>query len=95
MAEDTGCSERRLIGQFTVGISCERSAPLAEKNAAARHHVLRSLINLHNEHPIYSHGDYSDEVFLFIIYRQSLGARGSVVVKALSYKSEGRGIASR
>jgi hypothetical protein len=25
---------------------------LDEKNAAARHHVLRSLISLHNEHPI-------------------------------------------
>jgi hypothetical protein len=35
---------------FTVGTSCERAAPLAEKNAAARHHVLRSLISLHNEH---------------------------------------------
>jgi hypothetical protein len=37
---------------FTVGTSCERAAPLAEKNAAARHHVLRSLISLHNEHRI-------------------------------------------
>jgi hypothetical protein len=37
---------------FTVGTSCERAAPFAEKNAAARHHVLRSLISLHNEHPI-------------------------------------------
>jgi hypothetical protein len=26
---------------------------------------------------------------------RAMGARGSVVVKALSYKSEGRGIASR
>jgi hypothetical protein len=38
---------------FTVGISCERAAPLAEKNAAALHHVLGSLISLHNEHPIF------------------------------------------
>jgi hypothetical protein len=37
---------------FTVLISCERAAPPAEKNAAARHHVLRSLISLHNEHPV-------------------------------------------
>jgi hypothetical protein len=36
--------------QFAVGTSCERAAPLAEKNAAAWHHVLRSLISLHNEH---------------------------------------------
>jgi hypothetical protein len=26
---------------FTVGMSCERAAPLAEKNAAARHHVAK------------------------------------------------------
>jgi hypothetical protein len=37
---------------FTVEISSERAAPLAEKNAAARHHLLRSLISLHNEHPM-------------------------------------------
>jgi hypothetical protein len=37
---------------FTVGTSCERAAPLAEKNAAALHHVLRSLISLHNEHRV-------------------------------------------
>jgi hypothetical protein len=37
---------------FTVGTSCERAAPLAEKNVAARHHVLRSLISLHNEHRV-------------------------------------------
>jgi hypothetical protein len=28
---------------------------LDEKNDAARHHVPRSLINLYNEHPIYTH----------------------------------------
>jgi hypothetical protein len=39
--------------RFTVGTSCERVAPLAEKNAAARHHVLRSPISLHDEHPVY------------------------------------------
>jgi hypothetical protein len=39
---------------FTVGTSCERAAPLAEKNASARHHVLRSLISLHNEHRVVS-----------------------------------------
>jgi hypothetical protein len=33
-------------------ISCERAAPLAEKNAALRHHVLRSLISLHIEHRV-------------------------------------------
>jgi hypothetical protein len=37
---------------FTVGTSCERAAPLAEKNAAAQPHVLRSLISLHNEHRV-------------------------------------------
>jgi hypothetical protein len=31
---------------FTVGTSYERAVWLAEKNAAARHHVLRSLISL-------------------------------------------------
>jgi hypothetical protein len=36
--------------EWTVGTSCERAAPLAEKNAAVRHPVLRSLISLHNEH---------------------------------------------
>jgi hypothetical protein len=39
---------------FTVGTSCERAASLAEKNAAARHHVLRSLISLYYEHRVYS-----------------------------------------
>jgi hypothetical protein len=39
---------------FTVGISCKRAAPLAERNAAARHPVLRCLIKLHSEHPIAS-----------------------------------------
>jgi hypothetical protein len=29
------------------------AAPLVEQNAIAWHHVLRSLISLHNEHPIY------------------------------------------
>jgi hypothetical protein len=37
---------------FNVGTSCERAAPLAEKNAAARHHVLRSMISLHNEYRV-------------------------------------------
>jgi hypothetical protein len=31
---------------FTIGTSCERAAPLAEKNTAPRHHALRSLISL-------------------------------------------------
>jgi hypothetical protein len=44
---------------FTVVISCERAAPLAEKNAAALYHLL-SLITLHNEHPIeYVAADHS------------------------------------
>jgi hypothetical protein len=48
-----GCSELRLIAQhFTVGTSCERAAPLVEKNAAAWHHILRSVISLHNEHRV-------------------------------------------
>jgi hypothetical protein len=38
---------------FTVGTSCERAAPLAEENVGARHHVLRSLISLHNEYRVY------------------------------------------
>jgi hypothetical protein len=42
--------------------SCERAAPLAEKNAAARHRVLRSLISLHNEHRV-----YKEEVLRFFI----------------------------
>jgi hypothetical protein len=37
---------------LTIRVSCERATPLAEKNFAARHHVLRSLISLHNEHSI-------------------------------------------
>jgi hypothetical protein len=43
-----GRSERRLTGHshFTVGTSCERAAPLAEKNAAARHHVLKSSVDV-------------------------------------------------
>jgi hypothetical protein len=40
---------------FTAGASCERAAPLAEKNVAARHHVLRSLISLHSEHRVDLH----------------------------------------
>jgi hypothetical protein len=37
---------------FTVGTSSERAAPLAEQNAAARHHVLRSL---HEEHRVFNY----------------------------------------
>jgi hypothetical protein len=33
-------------------LPAKKSAPFAEKNAAARHHVLRSLISLHNEHRV-------------------------------------------
>jgi hypothetical protein len=36
--------------RFTVGTSCERAAPLGEKHATARHHVLRSPISLNSEH---------------------------------------------
>jgi hypothetical protein len=62
---------------FTVGISCEGAAPHAEKNAAVRHHVLRSLISLHNKHPIFlSHkAEFSVLVtvrtFLFVSYTSS------------------------
>jgi hypothetical protein len=61
---------------FIVGISCERAASLAEENVAARHHVLRSLISLHNAHSIFvkkensqvlsilGAGRYSEEVFI-------------------------------
>jgi hypothetical protein len=38
---------------FTFGTSCERAGPLAEKNAAARHHVLRRLISMLNERRVY------------------------------------------
>jgi hypothetical protein len=38
---------------FTAGTCCERAAPLADRNAAARHHVLRTLISLHNEHRVF------------------------------------------
>jgi hypothetical protein len=31
---------------FTVGTSCERAAPLAEKNAAVQHHVLGSSVDV-------------------------------------------------
>jgi hypothetical protein len=34
---------------FTVRSSGERAAPLAEKNAAERHHILRSLISLNTK----------------------------------------------
>jgi hypothetical protein len=33
-------------------LPCERAAPLAEKNTARRHHILKSLAGLHNEHRI-------------------------------------------
>jgi hypothetical protein len=42
----------RVFG-CTVGTSSESAAPLAEKNAAARHYALRSLMSLHNEHRVY------------------------------------------
>jgi hypothetical protein len=47
---------------FTVATSCERAAPLAEKNSTARHHVLRSLIRLYNEHLGYLHSFLSSAV---------------------------------
>jgi hypothetical protein len=51
-----GCSKRRLNEHsFYRRTSYERAAPLAEKNAAARHHVLISLISLHNEHRVLLH----------------------------------------
>jgi hypothetical protein len=49
---------------FIVGTSRERAAPLAEKIAAARHHVLRSLISLHNEHRVYGFGVLSKKKIL-------------------------------
>jgi hypothetical protein len=42
---------------FSDGTSCEIAASLAEKNAAAWHHVLRSLKSLHDEHRV-SFGKY-------------------------------------
>jgi hypothetical protein len=44
---------------FTFGNSSERAVSLAEKNAAARYNVLRSLISLHNEHRV--------RMYIFII----------------------------
>jgi hypothetical protein len=38
---------------FTVEISCERTAPPSEKNFAPRHHLLRGLLSLHNEHSVF------------------------------------------
>jgi hypothetical protein len=38
---------------FSLPTSRERAGPLAEKNAAGRHHVLRILISLHSEHRVY------------------------------------------
>jgi hypothetical protein len=49
---------------FTIGTSCERAAPLAQKNAAARHRALKNLINLHNEHRVHYHGKVTQEIFL-------------------------------
>jgi hypothetical protein len=40
---------------------------LGKKNAAARHHVPRSLISLHNEHSIYS----------LLTYEQCMGQEGN------------------
>jgi hypothetical protein len=49
----SGVQRRRFIGySFYLWNFCERAVPLAEKNAAVRHHVLRSLISLHKEHCI-------------------------------------------
>jgi hypothetical protein len=53
---------------FTVVISCERAASLAEKNSAARHHVLRRLINLHNEHPICIFCKFNKNIWTIILF---------------------------
>jgi hypothetical protein len=37
---------------FTVGISCESASPLAEENAAAHHHVPRTLKSLQDERQV-------------------------------------------
>jgi hypothetical protein len=50
---------------FTVGTSCERAASLAEKNAAARHYVLRSL---HNEHRVFRVVSERTFQLLFTVY---------------------------
>jgi hypothetical protein len=46
-----GCSERRLIGHsFYRRNFLRKSCATRRGNSAAQHHVLRSLISLHNEH---------------------------------------------
>jgi hypothetical protein len=51
-SNSTGCSERRLIGHsfYRRNFSLHH---FSRKNAAARHHVLRSQISLHNGHCVY------------------------------------------
>jgi hypothetical protein len=44
-----GCSERRLTGHSFYRRNCLR------QSCAARHHVLRSLISLHNEYRVYTY----------------------------------------
>jgi hypothetical protein len=56
---------------FTVGTSYERAAPLAEKNAAARYHLLRSQISLHNWSGFHTHNRYYmlrsfNDIILFV-----------------------------
>jgi hypothetical protein len=62
----------------------KRAAPLAEKNAVARHHVLRSLISLHNEHPIYTEF-YKDR---FRNSKVNWGGGGYIDSKVISYFSK-------
>jgi hypothetical protein len=45
-----------------------RAAPLAEKNAAAWHHVLKNLISLHHEHSV-----FISLILLLIVYHFLLG----------------------
>jgi hypothetical protein len=53
---------------FTVGTFCKRAAPLAEKNAATRHHVLRSLMSLHIEHRVVYY--YFNYYFVLILLKR-------------------------
>jgi hypothetical protein len=77
---------------FSVGISCERAEPLAEKYAAARLYVL-SLISLHNEHPIYTdtlihsqtYRELGDVVSLLIFFFQNSESRMQIGILKIAF----------